>query len=293
MRLLCFGMICILTIGCQGDRDQFVPYPLDGHISELIDKLTDEPQSFTIPAGTSLDLKIDKTFELVIDSESFESETEINLEWSNPSNSIQMELRDLPNYSNGKYLSPSYAFNLSNDDGVEIDRDNPLYLLIESNFIDDLVLFHLTNEGWSELDKSGMIVIEWTDVNGTPKSGYRVTIENFGWYSLSTKVELSSETLSSFCIELSGEYTQANSKSFVIIENDIAVPMIRSLDQGMFCTSMNIPNGQPLTVISMSNLREGQFELYFEEVEMENGLVIAPVMEKKTIEEIKFVLENI
>ena len=291
--LLYLGIFLLFATGCQKDKDQFIPYPLDGQITDLIDELLEDPLSLKVNATTTNTIAIDKTFSLLVDGESFEETSELTLDWTNAKNSIEMEFHDLPNYSNGKYLSPSFAFKLSTEQDLSINSSAPLQLFIESDLVEDKVLFFMTNEGWNELNSSKMIVTEWIDQNGMAKSGFRVTIDNFGWYTISSKVELASETFSNFCIELEGQYTQSNSKSLIILENDIVVPMTRSINQGLFCTSMNIPVDQPIRLISMSNLRDQQYEMFFLETQMENGLIIAPSLESITLEEIKNILENI
>ncbi len=293
--LLSLSLVGLITTGCQKDKDQFIPYPLDGQISELIGELLEEPSTYQINTNTYNSINVDKTFRLIVASNSITNAEEENfsIDWTYAESAVQMELHGLPNYSNGKYLSPAFTFKLNSKDEININQEEPLALYIESDQVEDQNLFYMSSEGWIELGTQNMIITEWSDENGFAKSGFKVLIDNFGWYTIASKVDLGSNAFSNFCIELEGQYTQSNSKSLVALENDIIVPMNRSVNQGLFCTSMNIPDNQPFKLISMSNIREGEYELFYFEAVMENGLMITPSLEPKTIQEIKDILKDI
>lgn len=287
-----------LLSSCKKDRDNFVPYPLDGKISNLIAGLLSETSFFTFAPNTDHIITIDKISELKINASSMMelNEDNISLSWMNATSAIEMELLQLPNYSNGKYLQPLYTFDLETSQGetlIEISNQSPIELRIESDPKDGVSLFYLSNEGWSSVGNESLIYDAWTDANNIQKEGYIANITQKGWYTVANKVDLASETFSSFCIELSGEYTQGNTKSFVILENDVVVPMSRVMAQGTFCTTQNIPINQDFKLVVMSNLRADSYQMYYSEQQMENGLIVAPIMEEKSIDEIKSILEDI
>ena len=293
--LLYLSILILFSTGCQKDKDQFVPYPLDGQIDNMIAELLDEPLSFQVNAEMSQTIQIDKTFSINLNADSFAGidEDVFTLDWINARNSIQMELHNLPHFSNNTYLAPSFTFNISSKEEVTINSNEPLNLFIESDLVEDQYLYYMSNEGWTELDMSKLISTEWSDENGLAKSGFRVSVEQFGWYTIASKVEIAGGAVSNFCIELEGQYTQANSKSMLLLDKDVVVPITRSLNQGLFCTTMNIPVDQTIRVISMSSLRDQEYEFYYFETQMENGLIVVPNLESKSIEEIKLILENI
>lgn len=296
--LLSVGICLFFLSACTKEKDSFVPYPLDGDIDNLIDALTGEFSTFSFIPNESNTVTIDKISELKVEEPTFvvSDHTNITLSWLNAESAIGMELLKLPNYSNGKYLKPIYTFEVKLAQGsnqVEINMDSPIELRIEAEFNEQASLYFLSNEGWSSLGSQDLKYDVWVDLNGVEKSGFLVNIAQDGWYSVSTKVDLASETFSSFCIELSGEYTQGNTKSFVILENGIVVPMTRVMEQGTFCTTMNIPIDQPISVIAMSSLRKDRYEMFISQLLMENGLIVAPIMKEKSIDEIKSILENI
>ncbi len=285
----------LFSSGCQKDKDDFIPYPLDGKITSMIDQLLDGPQSFEIQNGINQNVLVDKTIDLKVDAQSFsdfDGEL-ISLEWTYAKNGVEMELYNIPHYASNYYLDPSYTFSISSPNEVSINNDKPIELLIESDLVEGKSLFFMSSEGWSELDISKLEITEWDDENGFAKSGFKVIVENLGWYSIASKFQFAEEGQSEFCLKMEGKYTQGNSKSLILFDNDIAVPITRSLDQGLFCTSMQIPSNTTIQVISLSNLREGEYEFFYLETEMENGLIVAPTFEAKSIEEIKIILENI
>lgn len=286
-------MLLLFSIGCQKDKDQFVPYPLDGQIDNMIAELLDDSQTFQVNNETNQTILIDKTFSLILDANSFTGTDShvFSLDWINARNGIQMELHNLPHYTNNIYLSPSFTFNISTKEDLSINES--IKLFIESDLVENQYLYYMSNEGWTELSMSNLVAAEWSDENGLAKSGFEVTVNQLGWYTISSKEEMSSDAVSNVCIELQGQYTQSNSKSMLLIENDIVVPISRSISGGLFCTTMNIPADQTIQLISMSNLRDEEYEFYYLETQMENGLVIAPDLEAKSIEEIKSILENI
>lgn len=293
--LLYLSIAILFSTGCQKDKDQFVPYPLDGEINNMIEELLDDPISLQVNTQTDQFIKIDKTFSLKTYDQSFiNTDQEIlNIDWTNARNSIQMELLNLPHYTSNNFLSPSFTFNLSSSEAVNINKDQALELFIESDLVEDQYLFHLSSEGWYELDMSNMIATEWADEDGFAKSGYMVTVEQLGWYVIASKVDLTVGPSSNLCLELEGQYTQTNSKSMILLEKDVIIPISRSINQGLYCSTMNIAVDETVRVISMSNIREGEYEFFYLETQMENGLIVAPVLESKSIEEIKIILENI
>ncbi len=296
--LLGVGVCLFFLTSCNKEKDNFVPYELDGSVSNLIKALSNEGNTFSVAPATDQIIKIDEKAQLKVNASSLLSNgnTDIRLQWQNANSAIDMELLALPNFTNGKYLVPVYSFQIEatqEDAEIGININSPMELRIESNYDAEAGLFFLSNEGWSSMGSQGLVFEEWIDENGQGKSGYRINIAQKGWYSISTKVDLSAETFSSFCIELSGEYTQGNTKSFVVLENEVVAPMTRVRESGSFCTTMNIPNNQPMKLVVMSNLRENIYQMFFSEQIMENGLIVAPIMEEKSIDEIKSILENI
>lgn len=300
MKKLLLGVsVCIFLLSaCGKEKDSFVPYALDGEITNLIDAILGETQSFVIEPNTEQIISIDKSSEFKVFPSTFvtDGQQDITVDWMNAQSAIEMELLDLPNYSNGKYLNPIYTFQLGATEGtnvLELNSKSSLQLSIESAFNEDVSMFYLSSEGWSAVDMADLDYHEYSDNNGNEKSGYIADIRKNGWYTLSKTVDIGSQTFSGFCIELSGEYTQKNTKSFVILENDIVVPMARVEERGTFCSTMNIPINQEIRVIVMSNIREGEYEFFYSQQMMENGLIVAPIMEDKTIDEIRSILQNI
>lgn len=292
------GVCLFLLSSCKKEKDNFIPYELDGKISNLINALSNGVDSYSVAPDADQIIKIDEKAHLKIRSSTFlaDDDTNITLHCGKAHSAIDMELLELPNFTNGKYLVPTYSFQVEVTQGeskVDINMDAPIELWLESSFDNEVSLFFLSNEGWSSLGSQGLYFEEWIDENGQGKSGFKVNVSQKGWYSIASRVELVAETFSGFCIELSGEYTQGNTKSFVVLNNNVVAPMARVMESGKFCTTMNIPNNQPMTLIVMSNLREDIYQFYISEQVMENGLIVAPIMEEKTIDEIKSILENI
>jgi len=296
--LLGVGLCLFLLSSCKKDKDSFVPYELDGEISTLIDALLSESRSFTVPPNTNQSITIDKSTELRLNAESLftVNQSNIDIKWSSTFSAVEMELLKLPNYTNGEYIKPIFTFEVNptqGEENISINNQSPIELRIEAAMQEDAKLYFLSSEGWSPVGSQTLQYNEWTDVNGNVNEGYFAQITQNGWYSISTKEELGSETFSNFCIELPGEYTQGNTKSFVVLENDIIIPMSRVMAQGTFCTTIDIPIDQPMRLIVMSNLRKDNYQLYYSEQMMENGLIVAPIMEEKSIDEIKSILKDI
>jgi len=283
---------------CKKDSDNFEAYPLNGNVSQLINELLDDPQTFKIIPNSNQLLTLDKTLELLVNEESLMelNEKDIDLHWKGTHSSVEMELLKLPNYNNGKYLKNVFSFEISTSQGeeeVDINNQVPLELRVEVQDVEEAQLFFLSNEGWSNLGSQSLEYVEWTDANGLQKQGFVAKITKNGWFSISTQEELYSETFSNFCIELPGEYLQGNTKSFVILANGIVIPMSRTMQQGTFCTSMEIPNDQTMKLVVLSSLRKGNYQLFISEQEMQNGLIVAPVMEEKTVDQIRSIIKDI
>jgi len=265
---------------------------------ELLQKILSDPDNFSFLPNTNQSITIDKNTELRLNASSLNAidDSEVNLQWTSTFSSIEMELLKLPNYSSGKYLKPIYTFQVNASQGqqeINVNNQSPIEVRIEGKMHENASLFYLSNEGWGNVGSQSLQFNEWTDINGNLNEGYFAQINQNGWYSISTEEILTSETFSTFCIELPGQYTQGNTKSFVILANDVVVPLTRVMEQGTFCSTIEVPENQPFRLIVMSSLRKGYYELFYSEQQMENGLIVAPTMEEKSIDQIKSILQDI
>jgi len=266
--LLSVGLCLFFLSSCKKDKDNFVPYELDGEISNLIDELLSESSSsFEVPSNTGHVITIDESSELRINEATLltSNESDVALNWISTLSAVDMELLKLPNYSSGKYLKPIYTFQIQNsqeDNEIAISNQSPIELRIEAEEEEEAALFFLSNEGWSNMGDATLAYGEWSNDQGEGNVGYKAEITQNGWYSIATKEGLISETFSNLCIELPGEYTQGNTKSFVVLDNDVVISMGRRMEQGTFCTTMNIPDNQPIRIIVMSSLRIFKTHLY-------------------------------
>lgn len=293
--LYIFTTLLFLT-SCQKNSDNFEPYPLNGSTEFLYEELGLKSQSRLINTNEDVSLYFDQA-KITIPEGSLESpeEEKIMLHWTETNNALDLFLSKISNSIGESFIMPSFYFDLDLSNESRINEDEPLTVFVEVESLKGLDLFEFNKEtnNW-EVSPSSFEIQESVDESGNTIYGASLLINHKGKYCLGTRVNFGSGESRDVCVSLPGEYNSSNSIAFVKLEDNLIIPLSRTQELGTFCRINQLPVVGDMTLVVLTNIRIGQYEIFIEDLLEDNENVnLEALLLIENLDIIKDILKNI
>ena len=300
MRWLFLIVLGVFFVGCQKDKDVFIPNEISiddvqGKVADLLANVSKQEETFQWDPSQSQTLFTRKGSRLTVPANAFmRLDGETNL-----TGLVQITIKEvmykgdmirfqLPATSDGELMETFGALNISAEmdgqplalkAGISIDWDIPT-----DDFSGDLNLFYGLETSVSDMEWVGATEVfsNQTPVrpvkiltsNGESLNAYKAQPQQLGWWSCSRFVATeSNEEESVLAIELPALFNEQNSAVFLVFEERrIVVPLFQDEIEGdsQFSSPL-VPVGEDIIVVAIAEGTQGRSFLGFETLRTERS----------------------
>lgn len=300
MRWLFLIVLGVFFVGCQKDKDVFIPNEISiddvqGKVVDLLANVSKQEETFQWDPSQPQTLFTQEGSRLTFPANAFmRLDGEMAL-----TGLVQIKIKEvmykgdmirfqLPATSEGKLMETFGALNISAEmdgqplalkAGISIDWDIPT-----DNFSGDLNLFYGLETSGSDMEWVGATEVfsNQTPVrpvkiltsNGESLNAYKAQPQQLGWWSCSRFVATeSNEEESVIAIELPDLFNEQNSAVFLVFEERrIVVPLFQDEIEGdsQFSSPL-VPVGEDIIVVAIAEGTQGRSFLGFETLRTERS----------------------